>query len=147
MGLGGQRHAPATLPQTKKNPVHTIQEAGWAAGPVWTGAPSLGFDNRTVQPKASRNTDWATVTVEVSLTNGTLLLVRVQCLPPPAIAQRQLSAVHNTGAAPCIMSSFTVRSHRQMWLGSNHGWLQGRCVIVTSQARTWVNTVTWTGVR
>jgi hypothetical protein len=39
-----------------------VQEAGWAPGPVWTCAKNLapGFDPRTVQPVASRYTDWAT---------------------------------------------------------------------------------------
>jgi hypothetical protein len=39
-----------------------VQEAWWATGPVWTGAENLvppGFDPRTVQPVASRYTDWA----------------------------------------------------------------------------------------
>ena len=36
MGMGGQRHAPATLP-----PVPIVQEAGWAPGPVWTSAENL----------------------------------------------------------------------------------------------------------
>ena len=52
MGVGGQRHAPAALPPGK-NPVTIVQEAGWAPGPVWTGAENLappGFDPRTVQP-------------------------------------------------------------------------------------------------
>jgi len=43
-----------------KDPVRIVQEAGWAPGPVWTGAeylaPPPGFDPRTVQPVASRNT-------------------------------------------------------------------------------------------
>ena len=46
-----------------KDPVPIVQEAGWAPGPVWTGVESLappGFDPRTVQPVASRYTDWAT---------------------------------------------------------------------------------------
>ena len=46
-----------------KDPVPVVQEAGWAPGPVWTGAENLappGFDPRTVQPVASRYTDWAT---------------------------------------------------------------------------------------
>jgi hypothetical protein len=37
-----------------KEPVPIVQEAGWAAGPVWTGvenlAPPPGFDPRNVQP-------------------------------------------------------------------------------------------------
>ena len=46
-----------------KDPVPIVQEAGWAPGPVWTGAANLappGFDPRTVQPVASRYTDYAT---------------------------------------------------------------------------------------
>ena len=44
-----------------KDPLPIIQEAGWASGPVWTGAENLapppGFDPRTAQPLASRYTD------------------------------------------------------------------------------------------
>ena len=40
-----------------KDPVTILQEAGWAAGPVWTGAENR---SRTVQPVVSRYTDWAT---------------------------------------------------------------------------------------
>ena len=60
MGVGGQRHVPAALPPMK-DPVPTVQEAGWAPGPVWTGAENLatppGFDPRTVQSVAGRYTD------------------------------------------------------------------------------------------
>ena len=40
MGVGGQRHAPAALPPGK-DPVPTVQEVGWAPGPVWSGAENL----------------------------------------------------------------------------------------------------------
>jgi hypothetical protein len=46
----------------RKDLVPIVQEAGWAPGPVWTSAENLaspGFDARTVQPVASRYTDWA----------------------------------------------------------------------------------------
>ena len=46
-----------------KDPVPIVQEAGWASGPVWTGAKIScppGFDPRTVQPVSSRYTDYAT---------------------------------------------------------------------------------------
>ena len=46
-----------------KDPAPIVQEAGWAPGPVWTGAENLaptGFDPRTLQPVVSRYTDWAT---------------------------------------------------------------------------------------
>jgi len=39
-------------PTPGKDPVPIVQEAGWASGPVWTGAENLaapGFDPRTVQ--------------------------------------------------------------------------------------------------
>ena len=40
MGMGGQRHAPAAF-TPEKDPVPIIQEAGWAPGPLWTGAENL----------------------------------------------------------------------------------------------------------
>jgi len=40
MGVGGQRHAPADL-FPEKNPEPIVYEAGWAEGPVWTGAENL----------------------------------------------------------------------------------------------------------
>ena len=54
---------PQSLFTPGKDPVPIVQEAGWARGPVWTGAenfaPPLGFDPWTVQPIASSYTDWA----------------------------------------------------------------------------------------
>jgi len=46
-----------------KDLVPTAQEAGWAPGLVWAGAENLapiGIDPRTVQPVASRYTNYAT---------------------------------------------------------------------------------------
>jgi hypothetical protein len=46
-----------------KDPVPIVQEAGWVPGPVWTGTENLApseFNPQTVQPVASRYTDWAT---------------------------------------------------------------------------------------
>jgi hypothetical protein len=43
-----------------KDPVPIVQEAGWAQGPVWTGAENpvlTGIRSRTVQPVFSRYTD------------------------------------------------------------------------------------------
>jgi hypothetical protein len=45
----------------EKETRYPVQEVGWAPGPVWTGAEDLappGFDPRTVQPVASRYTDY-----------------------------------------------------------------------------------------
>ena len=39
-GVDGQGHAPAALPPGKRPGTH-LQEAGWALGPVWTGAENL----------------------------------------------------------------------------------------------------------
>jgi hypothetical protein len=44
-----------------RGPVPIVQETGWASGTMWTGAENLaptGIRPRTVQPKASRYTDW-----------------------------------------------------------------------------------------
>jgi hypothetical protein len=58
---------PQPLFTPRKDPVPIVQEAGWAPGPVWTGAENLapppGFDPRTVHPLASRYTDYAFVAV------------------------------------------------------------------------------------
>ena len=47
-----------------EDPVPLVREAGWAQWQVWTDAENLApppaFDPRTVQPVASRYTDWAT---------------------------------------------------------------------------------------
>jgi hypothetical protein len=46
---------PRPLSTPGKDPVPIVQEAGWAPGPVWTGAeisPQPGFNSRTVQPVA-----------------------------------------------------------------------------------------------
>ena len=40
MGLGGQPHAQAAS-TPGKDPVPIVQGAGWAPGPVWTGAKNL----------------------------------------------------------------------------------------------------------
>jgi len=59
----GASVTPRPLFNPEKGPVPIVQEAGWAPGPVWTGADNLappGFDPRTVQPVASRYTVYAT---------------------------------------------------------------------------------------
>ena len=54
---------PWPLFTSRKDPVPILQEAGWAPGPIWTAenlVPPTGLDPWTVQPLASRYTDWAT---------------------------------------------------------------------------------------
>ena len=59
----GVSATPRPLFTPGKDPVPIVQEVGWVSGAVWTGAENLapppGFDPRTVQPIASRYTDWA----------------------------------------------------------------------------------------
>ena len=60
MGVGGQHHAPAALPQGK-NRYPLYRRLGRPQGPVWKVAENLappGFDPPTVQPVASRYTDF-----------------------------------------------------------------------------------------
>ena len=59
-GGEGVSVTPRPLFTSGKDPVPIVQEAGWAPGPVWTGAENLGppgFDPLTAQPAASRYTD------------------------------------------------------------------------------------------
>ena len=61
MGMGGQRHAPAALPRGKRTGIYCT--GSWV-GPRasldrWgKSRPLPGFDSRTVQPVASRYTEW-----------------------------------------------------------------------------------------
>ena len=54
---------PRPLYRRGREPVPIVQEVGWEPGPVWKGAKNLasppGFDPGTVQPVASRYTEWA----------------------------------------------------------------------------------------
>jgi hypothetical protein len=57
MGVGDKRHAPAASP---RYPLYIrLGEHQGRSGRVWKISPPSGFDPRTVQPVASRYTDWA----------------------------------------------------------------------------------------
>jgi hypothetical protein len=59
MKVGGQRHDPAALPPVDDVPI--VQQAGCAREQVRKGSENLspnGIRSRTVQPVASRYTDW-----------------------------------------------------------------------------------------
>jgi hypothetical protein len=61
---------PRPLYPQERDPVSIVQEAGWAPGPVWTGAENLaptGFEPRTVRPVASGYTDCKQRSVSVSM--------------------------------------------------------------------------------
>jgi hypothetical protein len=59
MGMGGQLHAPAALPPGNRPGTHCV--GGWVgrSGRLRKISPPPGFDPRTVQPVASRYTDYA----------------------------------------------------------------------------------------
>ena len=61
MGMGSQRHVPAALPPGKtRYPLYRrLGEPQGRSGWVQKISPPPGFDPRTVQPVASRYTDWA----------------------------------------------------------------------------------------
>jgi len=62
MGVGGQRHAPAALrPVKTRYPLYRrLSGAQGRSGGVRKISSSPGFDSRTVQPVASRYTEWYT---------------------------------------------------------------------------------------
>ena len=67
MGVVGQRHAPAALPPGKtRYPLYSrLGRSQGRSGRVRKISPPPGFDHRTVQPVASRYTDWAVVVIWV----------------------------------------------------------------------------------
>ena len=69
MGEGGQHHAPVALPPVKtRNPLYRrlggLQDL---SGRMRKISPPPGFDPRTVQPVASRYTDWAIPAAKITL--------------------------------------------------------------------------------
>ena len=77
MGVGGQHHAPAVLPPEKtRYPLY--RRLGRHQGRSGEGrkiSPPPGFDPRTVQPAASRYTDWA-IPARFALRDVKLVLLR-----------------------------------------------------------------------
>ena len=61
MGVGSQSHAPAALPPGKtRYPLYrSLDGPQGRCGRVRKISPPPGFDSQTVQPVASRYTDWA----------------------------------------------------------------------------------------
>jgi len=52
--LDGQRHAPDALPRERYQ-VPIVQEAGWAPGPVWTGAENIASTGIRFQDHPARS--------------------------------------------------------------------------------------------
>jgi len=95
-----------------KDPVPIVLEAGWASGPVWTGAENLappGFDPRTVQPVGSRYTDWATGPI-------TILFSANKLLP--------LKYIHHV----FFLKFLTKKSRCVLWAGKYSIWRHIQCV-------------------
>ena len=63
---GGERYAPAVL-TPGNDPVRIIEGEEWTSGPV-SSPPE--FEPRTVQPRASRYTDWAIMADKFSITES-----------------------------------------------------------------------------
>ena len=61
MGVGGQRHGPAALPPGKTRYPMYRRLGGPQGRSEWVRkiSPPPGFDPQTIQPVASRYTDWA----------------------------------------------------------------------------------------
>ena len=59
-GVGGQHHAPATLPpgNTRYALCRRMDGSQGQSGNVRNSSPPPGFNSRTVRPVASRCTDW-----------------------------------------------------------------------------------------
>jgi hypothetical protein len=81
MGVGGQRHAPAALSLGKIRYPHYRRLVGPQVryGHVRKISTPPGFDPQTVQPVASRNTDWAIMDLHAFITHRTKNLLRI-CL-------------------------------------------------------------------
>ena len=78
MGVGGQHHAPASLPPGKTGYPLCRMLGGpqGRSGRVRKISSPLGFDPRTVQPSESRCTDWAIaapINTDFSLKNEEML--------------------------------------------------------------------------
>ena len=71
MRVGGQRHAPAALhPGETREPLYRrLGGTQGRSGQVRKISPPQGFDPRTVQPVASRYTDWAIPAHEIYIRN------------------------------------------------------------------------------
>ena len=52
--MGGQCYASATLPP-EKEPLPSVQEAGWVPEPVWTGAENLAFTRIRYPDRSARS--------------------------------------------------------------------------------------------
>jgi hypothetical protein len=89
MRVGGQRHAPAVLPPGKTRYLLYRKLGGpqGRSGRVRKISPPPGFDHRTVQPVASRYTDYA---IPALIEHKVLSLNNARLWPKQSIVIHQL---------------------------------------------------------
>ena len=74
-GVRGQRHAPASLYPPGKDPVPIVQEAGWAPGPVWTGAENFAPTGIRSPDRPARSQSLYRLSYRDHITIGTLTTI------------------------------------------------------------------------
>jgi hypothetical protein len=114
---GGQRHAPAALPPGKiRYPLY--RRLGGPQGrsvQVRKIVPATGFDPRTVQPVASRYTDWA-IPAHIIITIFNLFLFpfyeELTCAVSVyfKFVGRKLQVVHHRHVCSCSVTIFHVEA-------------------------------------
>jgi len=72
MGVEGQPHAPAAS-TLEKDPVPIVLEAGWAPGPVWTGAENLASAGIRSPDRPARSQSFPVGTRHISLILNVLI--------------------------------------------------------------------------
>ena len=107
MGVGGQRHASGALP-SEGYPIPSVQEIGWAPGPVWLGVRKISLPTRirfpTVRPVASALTlaVYSDKPIIPSCTLMVLCKVTNSMEQSPSWDANKLSAIHEI---PRILSN------------------------------------------
>ena len=72
MWVGGQPHA-SSASTLRKEPVPIVQEAGWAPGPVWTGAKNLSSARIRSPDRPARSQSFPLGTRHISLILNVLI--------------------------------------------------------------------------
>ena len=120
MEVGGERHALAALPLRKKSDTYCSGGGIGAPGSLWTGmeaSPPPGFEARTVQPVADRNTEHA-ITAAVTETKGSQDVPRIKPInrtfrqPVPYRGTKQTTAGTVAGTSKHYLHQVLSQSER-----------------------------------